>query len=53
MAMLGVGEEEMQRIRRQHLGREPTRPQIQRAILPYLLRQLVTHWLHKSKLQRF
>jgi glycosyltransferase involved in cell wall biosynthesis len=51
--MLGVGEEEMQRIRHEHLGYAPNRPQIRRAILPYLLRQFVLHCLYKFKLLRY
>ena len=47
------GRQEMQRLRRRHVGFEPTQWQVQRAIAPYLTRQLATHWMYRLGLLRY
>jgi len=41
------GREEMQKLRRRSLGYVPSQPQIYRAMMPYLLRQLAFHWSYR------
>jgi GT2 family glycosyltransferase len=48
-----VGREEMQRLRRRHLGFSPTQRQIEMAMAPYLARQLVLHSMYRVGLVRF
>ena len=43
-AIYDVGRQEMQILRARYIGHEPTQGQIDRAVLPYLARQLVLHW---------
>ena len=38
------GREEMQKLRRRSLGHVPSQLEISRAMMPYLMRQLVLHW---------
>jgi hypothetical protein len=38
---------EMQRLRKQYLGRVPSQAEIYRALLPYLSKQFVLHWTYK------
>jgi hypothetical protein len=47
-----VGEKEMQRLRKDHLGYTPDWLQIRNGIRPYLVRQLAFHCLYKLKLLR-
>jgi glycosyltransferase involved in cell wall biosynthesis len=41
------GREEMQKLRRRSLGYVPSQPQIYRAMMPYLVRQLAFHWSYR------
>ena len=47
-----VGEQEMGRLRKEHLGFTPSWLQIRHGIFPYLRRQLAFHYLYKCKLLR-
>jgi hypothetical protein len=52
-AMYEVGREEMQRLRHRYLGYMPTQAQIERAMIPYLGRQLAFHWAHRLGVLRY
>jgi len=52
-AMMGVGNQEMFRLRRVHLGREPEYSEIEHSISAYLRRQILFHWLYKCGLLRY
>jgi GT2 family glycosyltransferase len=47
-----IGREEMQRLRLRHLGFTPSQRQVERAVAPYLARQLATHWMYRTGLLR-
>jgi hypothetical protein len=51
--MYDVGRDEMQRIRKQYLGYEPTHREVVKKVAPYLARQLVIHWMYSFGLVRF
>jgi glycosyltransferase involved in cell wall biosynthesis len=42
-----TGRREMQRLRKQYLGHQPSQPEILRAIYPYLARQFAMHVMYK------
>jgi glycosyltransferase involved in cell wall biosynthesis len=46
-ATYDVGLREMQALRLQYLGFQPTQPEIYRAVAPYLVRQFIFHWSYK------
>lgn len=46
-AMMGVGNQEMFRLRKIHLGYEPEYSEIEKFISPYLKQQSKFHWLYK------
>ncbi len=50
--MYDVGWREMQLLRTRYLGHPPTHREIIRAMMPYLLRQLLTHWAYRSGILR-
>lgn len=52
-AMMPVGLEEMQLLRRRQLGHIPTRPEMYRAVVPFLVRQFVYHWLYRLRILRY
>jgi hypothetical protein len=52
-AIYDVGRREMQALRKQYIGLEPTQAQIYRAIFPYLAQQLVYHWMHRIGILRY
>ena len=41
------GRQEMQELRHRSLGYVPSQPQIYRAMMPYLIRQLIFHWSYQ------
>jgi glycosyltransferase involved in cell wall biosynthesis len=47
-----IGWAEMQRLRNRYLGHEPGHSEIARAILPYLGRQFIVHWMYKCGMLR-
>lgn len=47
-AMLGVGLEEMEKIRIRENGHGITRADMRRFVFPFLAKQFVYHWLHRS-----
>jgi glycosyltransferase involved in cell wall biosynthesis len=47
-----AGWQEMQRLRLRYLGHEPSQQEIRRALLPYLSRQLILHWMFQAGLCR-
>lgn len=52
-AMMNVGLEEMQLLRRRQLGHTPTRFETYRAVAPLLVRQYLYHWMYKLNLLRY
>jgi glycosyltransferase involved in cell wall biosynthesis len=46
-ATYDVGLKEMQALRLQYLGFQPTQPEIYRAVAPYLVRQFIFHWSYR------
>jgi hypothetical protein len=52
-AMMDVGLEEMQLLRRRHLGHVPTRSETYRAVIPFLARQFAWHWLYRLKILKY
>jgi glycosyltransferase involved in cell wall biosynthesis len=52
-AMMGVGNQEMFKLRRIHLGRVPTYSDINRAMRSYLRRQTLFHWLYQCGLLKY
>ena len=52
-AMIDVGQEEMQLLRRRYLGHTPTQPEIYRAALPFLALQLCYHWMYRLKILKY
>jgi glycosyltransferase involved in cell wall biosynthesis len=52
-AMMDVGNREMFRLRRVHLGYEPEYSEIEHSIRGYLRRQILFHWLYKCGLLRY
>jgi glycosyltransferase involved in cell wall biosynthesis len=52
-AMYDVGRREMQTLRKQYVGLEPTQARIYRAMFPYLARQLIYHWMHRIGILRY
>jgi hypothetical protein len=52
-AMMGIGNQEMFRLRRIHLGYEPEYSEIEHSISAYLRRQIRFHWLYKLGLLRY
>jgi glycosyltransferase involved in cell wall biosynthesis len=52
-AMMDVGLEEMQFLRRRHLGHVPTRSETYRAVIPFLARQFAWHWLYRLKILKY
>jgi glycosyltransferase involved in cell wall biosynthesis len=52
-AIVHVGLDEMQLLRQRQLGHIPTRPEIYRAVVPFLVRQFVYHWLYRLKILRY
>jgi glycosyltransferase involved in cell wall biosynthesis len=48
-----IGRREMQRLRRQHLGHEPSQAEIVQAIFPYLARQFIMHLMYKWGVLRY
>lgn len=44
------GREEMQKLRRRSLGHVPSQLEIYRAMMPYLVRQFVLHWIYRLNL---
>lgn len=50
---LDLGLREVQRLRQHYLGRKPSRTEIAFALLPYLSRQFVVHWIYKCGMSRF
>ena len=49
-ALMDIGQQEMQILRRRHLGYAPTKTEIIRATLPFLVRQLGYQWLYRLKI---
>ena len=52
-AMIDVGQEEMQLLRRRYLGHTPTQPEIYRAAMPFLALQLCYHWMYRLKILKY
>jgi len=52
-ANMHVGQDEMTKLRRTHLGREPTQKEIGLVIQPYLSRQARYHWLSELGVLRY
>jgi hypothetical protein len=52
-AMMDVGLQEMQLLRQRYLGHVPTRAETYRAVVPFLARQFVHHWLYRFKMLRY
>jgi glycosyltransferase involved in cell wall biosynthesis len=52
-AMLGVGADEVSRLRARYLGRVPSRDDIKWALLGYLLRQVAFDWGYRCRLLRY
>jgi GT2 family glycosyltransferase len=52
-AMMNVGLEEMQILRRRHLGHLPTRTETYRAAIPFLARQFFYHWMYRLNILKF
>jgi len=52
-AMIDVGQEEMQLLRRRYLGHAPTQPEIYRAAMPFLALQLCYHWMYRLKILKY
>ena len=52
-AIYDVGRREMQALRKQYVGHEPTQGRIYRAMFPYLARQWVYHWMHRIGILRY
>ena len=52
-ALYEIGRREMQRLRRQHLGHEPSQAEIVQAIFPYLARQFIMHLMYKWGVLRY
>jgi glycosyltransferase involved in cell wall biosynthesis len=52
-AMMEVGHNKQRQLRRIHLGRDPTGPEVDRAIRPYLRRHVLFHRLYKLKLLNY
>src|ERR1700687_2914290 len=52
-AMMPVGQEEMQILRRRHLGHIPERSETYRAVVPFLARQFAYHWLHRLRILKY
>ena len=49
-AMMDVGRDEMNTLRKRYLGRLPTHAESYRAVAPFLIRQYAFHWLHRAGL---
>jgi GT2 family glycosyltransferase len=47
------GREEMQRLRLRHLGFMPAQTQVNKAMVPYLARQLAFHWMYRLGLVQY
>jgi hypothetical protein len=47
-----LGWQEMQRLRTRSLGHEPSHTQIARAMMRYLSRQFLMHWMYRSGILR-
>jgi hypothetical protein len=52
-AMIDVGLEEMQLLRRRYLGHTPTQPEIYSAAMPFLALQLCYHWMYRLKILKY
>jgi glycosyltransferase involved in cell wall biosynthesis len=52
-AMMDVGLQEMQLLRQRHIGHAPTRTEMYRAVIPFLVRQFGYHWLYRLKVLKY
>jgi hypothetical protein len=52
-AMMDVGLQEMQLLRQRHIGHAPTRTEMYRAVVPFLVRQFGYHWLYRLKVLKY